>query len=275
MTRALAPAALLLVAFAAMPALADEHAFQHRYLFEGRLIGANDLPLSGREVLISVEGDELATPCDGGHQATTDAWGDFRFCWEHRTVRSGSRMNVTVGNVSRTLQLDPTFRRAYAALRDATEDGTAPEAWNETFRITGRAWTVGPVPVEGVTFIGIAAPDVAVNLTVTTVEGNATQQATTDAYGDFSFTVVARDAPNASVRVELAGKEQAVALDRAWHRNHAPYIMPQTLGTPTRMTPPSSAPGTAVPTMSPWLFVAIGAGLAAAVGYAVYAKRKP
>lgn len=267
-------ALVLLVAPLLPAALAEEHAFQHRYLFEGRLIGANDEPIAGREVLVTVEGDELTTPCEGGHRSTTDEWGDFRFCWDHRTIRSGSRMTVTAGNASRTLQLDPTFRRSYAALRDTTGNGSAPEAWDETFRVTGRAWTVGPVPVEGTTFIGISAPDVPVNLTVRTAAGDATQNTTTDAYGDFAFTILSPDPQNTTIAIELAGRTQGVALDTTWHRNHAPYIMPQVLGAPTSVTPSTGAPGSAVPSMSPWLFVAIGAGLAAAVGYAVYAKRK-
>lgn len=268
---------LLLLLVLVAPALADEHAFQHRYVFEGRLIGADDLPIVGREVAVTVDGDDLTTPCDGGHDATTDAWGDFRFCWEHRAIRPGARMNVTAGNATRTVQLDPTFRRAYVALRDVTENGTATPGWNETFRVTGRAWTAGPTVLDGVQLIGTAAPGVPVNLTVNG-PGNetSTENATTDAYGDFGFTITALDPRNTTVIVELGGRDQSVLLDETWHRNHAPYLMPTYLDGSGNDRPPSGsgAPGTLTPRVSPWLVVGIVAGLAAAVAYAVLAKRK-
>lgn len=262
----------LVLALALVPtAVSDDHRFSDRYVVEGRVLGSDALPLAGRVVALVVENEELGPACPGGHQEVTDAWGDYRFCFLHGQIRAGARMQLSAGNATTTVPLDVTFRRAYVPLRDADAPGSAPEGWNDTYRITGRVWRPAPVEVDGMRLIGVAVPDVLVNLTLAQPEGtNASQQAMSDGYGDFGFVVRSQDARNASLRVELLGREQTMLLEPTTHRTHAPLLVP--LVSLPGGTPPATAavdePGTSTPSVSPLLVIVAALALGASVWYA-------
>lgn len=276
MTRAWPFLILLLLAPAIAAQAGDAPPFAARYFVDGRLVGANGLPIPGQEIVIEVSGEELATPCAGGHANVTDEWGDFRFCWEHRAIRSGARMNVTAGGARATVALDATFRRAYLPMQDGTTDGIAPPSWETTYHVTGRAWRAGPVEIDGVRMIGEAVPGLPVNLTLATPAGNETQRGITDPYGDFTFTLIAPDALNSSAVVELGGHERTILLDMTFHRTHSPFLLASLSTFPTHVPARagSGAPGSSTPALpDAAILVGVAAALALA-GASWYAWQK-
>lgn len=263
--------ALLLVLLAGS-ALAD-HAYSHRYVFEGRLLGSDDLPLPGRAVAFLSEGEDFLEPCrEGPQQSVTNEDGDFRFCYHHHAIEVGTLVGVQVGNVTALRPADVAFRRTNVVLHEPNETGVAPEGWNETYRVSGRAWRVGARELEGVPVYGEAVAELPVNLTVRDAQGGEqTYRATTDAYGDFDLVLETPGDPSAlSLTLEAMGRPQPAALDARSHRSYAPIYVPtegalsKTDAAPTPRELPA-APGSTVPRMEPLLVVAIVLALVAAI----------
>lgn len=218
--------ALTLLAAAAMllPALAQgDHVYSHRFVFEGRLVGADGYPLPGREVTFFSEGDEFLTPCaDTPHQRVTDEWGDFMFCFHKHDLDASTVVGVSVGNVTKSKLMDTAYRRSVVTLRDYEQDGIAPPEWNTTWRIAGRVWSAGDTTLEGVAVYGVAVAHAPVNLSVTTPSGASNYTLTTNAFGDFDATIQLLPDVNASdvmVRAESMGVVTGGPLSALYHRN--------------------------------------------------------
>lgn len=256
------------------PALAD-HVFSHRLVVEGRLVDANGAPIPGREVELFTEGEDLLAPCRGeGQERVTDEYGDFRFCFHHHEVGPGTRVGVRSGNATTIKPVDVAFRRMMMLLRDDNATGLAPPAWNETYRISGRAWRVGPTTLEGVAVYGVAVIDLDVNLTVRD-QNNATTtfHSRTDGFGDFDLVIeTPANASNLSLTLEAQSRAQPTQLDPFFHRTYAPLYLPGEID-PSMMPAAdpffgdsfTAAPGSTTPKADPMLFVLVAIGLVAAV----------
>ncbi|HET6405693.1 MAG TPA: hypothetical protein VFH78_13710 [Candidatus Thermoplasmatota archaeon] len=265
--------ALVALVLLAAPALAD-HVYSHRFIFEGRLVGSDGTPLPGREVEFFSVGEDFLEPCrEGPHQSVTDEWGDFRFCFHHHQFAEGARAGVRVGNASVERPVDVALRRTVVTLREPNETGVAPPGWESTFRVSGRAWEVGPTTLEGIQVYGVAAIGLPVNLTVRGADGSTrTFPTMTDGFGDFDLVIEAPDPENVTLLVEALGRPQPVALDSFSHRAYAPIYLPGqhagSLAKEETMALPgegSQAPGTTTPRVNPVLVVALALGLVAAI----------
>lgn len=266
----LALLALILVAWVA----AADHAYSHRFVFEGRLIGSDGAPLPGKEVSFFATGDDLLAPCrEGPQQSITDASGDFRFCYHHHDLKPGARVGIRVGNATVERPADIAFRRSVVNVREPNETGVATPEWNRTFRISGRAWMAGPTELEGVAVYGIAVIGIPVNLTVHASDGTESVfRTTTDGYGDFDLVLETEDPANVSVSLEANGLVQPAQLERTFHRTYAPiYVaggLPRTDGgtaSPFGEGSSTLAPGSTTPRFNPVLGVALALGLVVAI----------
>lgn len=283
-------ALLLLVAPLLAPlAAAEGHVYSHRFVIEGRLVGADGLPLAGREIAFAADGAGFEEPCEGEPvQNVTDEWGDFRFCFHEHALDPRTHVMVSYGNVTASKPMDTAFRRSIVLMREPNETGVAPEGWARTYRIAGKAWQAGVVELDGVRVFGRAVPDLPVNLTITGDDGeNATYRTSTDAYGDFDFVVGIDAAPgNVTARIEALGRSQPVRLDPTFHRSTAPVFVPpedrvvveEGTGGPVNAsfeptTGPGPAPGSSTPRLHPMLVVGVVLALAGAVWLAKKSRR--
>lgn len=276
-------AALLLLALLALPSLVQaDHVYSHRYVVDGRLLGSDGLPLPGREVTISVQGDDFLERCREGSEPVTDERGDFRFCYHIHALQAGSYVNVTYGNATAMRSVDVAFRRTHVLLRETNETGIAPPNWSETYRISGRAWRPGPIELEGVQVFGEAVIGLPVNLTVHGQNATPAVFTTrTDGYGDFDLelTVLPDAKPEEiTMTLEAMGRGQPVALESFFHRSYSPIYValtdaPDVPDRPIDVSPQTdpSAPGSGTPRVSPVLVVAMALALVAAV---VLSRRK-
>lgn len=272
--------ALLLAALLLAPVAFADHVYSHRYVVEGRLLGADGAPLPGRAVTLASERDEFLEPCrEGPQQSVTDAWGDFRFCFHHHEIQAGAIMTVTAGNASAVRAVDVALRRTHVILHEPNETGTAPEAWNATYRVSGRAWRVGVQQLEGIQVYGEAVMRLPVNLTVRDDRGGESVfRTTTDAYGDYDLLVETNETPaNLSLTIEALGRAQPTQLDAGTHRTYAPiYLAPKDDAKTARVEAPDAGdapapPGSTTPRVNPILLVALALALVVAL---VLSKRK-
>lgn len=262
-----------LLALIAPSALAD-HVYSHRYVLEGRLVGSDGVPLPGRLVEFFSDGEDFPEPCrDGPHQSVTDEWGDFRFCFHHHELAPGTSVGVRSGNASVERPADAAMRRTVVTLREPNETGVAPANWSSTYRISGRAWQVGPTSLEDVEVYGVAVIGLPVNLTVHGDDGSEQRfQTVTDGFGDFDLVVETPGTQDVSLSVEATGRPQPVHFDALSHRTFVPVYLPGAAVSGTRddgfggVPPaPSQAPGSATPRVNPVLVVAVALGFVAAV----------
>lgn len=216
--------AALLVALALLPPFAQaEHVYSHRFVFEGRLVGANGLPVPAQLVEFFSEGDTFDEPCAGeSQQPITDEWGDFRFCFHKHELHKSTVVGVRVGDIEERKVMDTAFRRTIVLLRDWDATGVAPPEWNETHLVAGKVWQYGPGVFEGVQVYGLALANVPVNVTLETANGRSTYEVETDEFGDFRAKL--RLLPNvtaegARVRVEAMGQTLSAKLSESFHRN--------------------------------------------------------
>lgn len=277
--RLLAITAVLVLATLLAPSAAGDHVFSHRFTFEGRLVGSDQLPLPGRIVEFFATGDEFLVPCaDRPHQSVTDQWGDFRFCFHKHELSTSTTVGVSVGNVTISRPMDTAFRRTIVALREPNETGVAPPGWNETYRITGRAWSPGATVLEDVRVFGLAVANVPVNVTVETPDGTTTFASSTDDFGDFDIEIVTSEAPqDVTVRMEALGSVQAARLNGITHRTTAPIYLPPHDGGDGDVQASfpqarvESVPGTTTPSASPALVSGV---MLAVIGAIWLARRK-
>lgn len=263
--------ALLLAALLLAPVALADHVYSHRYVLEGRLLGSDDLPLPGRGVDFFAEGDDFLQPCrEGPHDSVTDAEGDFRFCFHHHEIASGSRIGVRSGNASEMRPVDLGFRKTYLTLHEPNETGVEPSGWSESYRISGRVWRVGAQELEGILVYGEAVIGAQVNLTVRDDQGGASVFTTrTDDFGDYDLLVeTAADPSLLDLTLEVLGRAQPTQLDLRTHRTYAPiHLAPDANApSPTRITPEQEErPGAKTPRLDPVLVVAVALALVVAV----------
>lgn len=271
----LASLALLLLA----PLVGADHVYSHRYVFEGRLVGANGLPIPGRTMEFFASGDDFLEPCEDAQLATTNEWGDFRFCFHKHALAPNVVVGVGTGNLSVRKPVDTAMRRTVVLLTDPEANGTAPAGWNETYRIAGRVWRAGPTTLEGVPVYGNTMNHVPVNVTLTMPDGNRTDFAVlTDGYGDFDATLrlVNNATPDdVQVRAFALGQERAFRLDAQHHRNTVGFLLPDpSVGVAATMQEgPADAPGSAPPG-SPALAALVLVAAALTVGIQEWKKRR-
>jgi hypothetical protein len=166
----------------------------------------------------------FTAPCPGEpQQDRTDSQGDFRFCFAQGPLNASAHVGVVVDGIRVTKPMDTSFRRSVVIVRDPNGTGVAPPAWNETFRIAGRALHPREQVVDGVQLYDEPVPDVPVNLTLETASGNGSLlQVSTDALGDFDAMVrlVNGTLPqDVRLRVEALGQSRPAALDAVSHRS--------------------------------------------------------
>lgn len=266
--RLLLPLALLVLV---APSVAADHVYSHRFVFEGRLLGSDGLPLPGRTVAFFADGDDFLEACQGGHAPVTDEWGDFRFCFHKHGLDVQTQVGARVGNASLLRPMDTAFRRTVVTLNEPNETGTAPLNWSVSHLVAGRVWRHGPQELEGVRVYGLAIAHVPVNVTLRIGEVNGSRfEVETDGYGDFRLPIelLEETAPeNVTVEVEVLGHRQSRTLD-ATHRITVGFILPAEgeAGIPT-FDPfvREGHPGTTTPRVTPALFAAGALGLVVAV----------
>lgn len=270
--------ALLLVALLVAPVALADHVYSHRYVLEGRLLGADGAPLPGREITLASERDDFLEPCrEGPQRSVTDGSGDFHFCFHHHEIEPGALVTVSAGNASATRAVDVALRRTHVILHEPNETGAAPEGWNATYRVSGRAWRVGVHELEGIQVYGEAVRDLPVNLTVRDAQGGESVfRTTTDAFGDYDLLVETNETPaDLSLTLEALGRAQPTQLDAQTHRTYAPiYLAPKEDAKAASVEPPEDAPelpGSTTPRVNPVLLVALALALVAAM---VLSKRK-
>lgn len=265
---------------AVVPTGGADHTFSHRFIFEGRLLGNNSLPIPGRAVEFWAIGDDFSEPCVEGHRAVTDEFGDFRFCFHKHDLSANATVGARSGGANLSKQMDTAFRKSVVTLEDPDAEGVAPEGWEKTHYVGGRAWRPGAQVVDGVPVYGNTVNHVQVNLTLRTTEGPGPRmQTTTDAYGDFHVDVrVPDDVPpgEVGIEVEILGKRETRVFDDRTHRlTIGMFLAPESASGPITIagpTPPAY-PGITTPEVDPRLFLAIGAGLALAIGFAWLGNR--
>lgn len=267
---------LLLVALLlAAPLAGAEHTYAHRFVLEGRVVDANGLPVPDRDVTFFAEGDSFVEACPEGHQATTDAQGDFRFCFHKHELSARTLVGARVDGVEVRKPMDTAFRRTLVILRDPNATGVAPPGWNETYRISGKVWRGGAITLEGVPVYGLAIAEAPVNITLRTAAGESVLNVTTDARGDFDATLrLVNGATARDVRVEVESMGQGVParLDAVSHRSTAGVFLPEDASTPDVVAQePVARPGAGSAAASPLLIVGV---LAAGIAAVAIARRK-
>lgn len=281
MSRALV-AALLVVATALLaPVATADHAYSHRFVFEGRLLDAEGLPIPDVEVAFYSIGQQFPEACPSdGHRPITDENGDFRFCFHAHELDPNTRVGVIAGNATLEKAMDTAFRRTVVTLVDAQAQGVAPAEWEDTFSITGKVWRSGSGIVEGVPVFGNAVIDAPVNLTLALPDGSHTEfELATDGFGDFDATFRIDEDVNASevrVLVESMGMVHERSLDLFSHRSTVGFFLPAQSATgpglnvnfPSSDAPAigaeamddSKAPGARSPAIPAALVAAVGLG---------------
>ncbi len=220
-----APLALIVafVAVAFVPLFAGaEHVYSHRFVFEGRVLGADGYPAPGQQVEFYAIGGNFTEACQmEPDRSITDEFGDFGFCFHVHELQSTTRVGVRVGDESAEKPMDTGFRRSYAVLRLPDVDGTEPEGWNETHRLKGKVWKNGPQNLEGVFVYGAAIQRAQVNISFELPDGTVTREwLTTDGYGDYDGTFRLADGIDATeirVTLESMGQTHARRLDPVSH----------------------------------------------------------
>ena len=217
--------ALILGVLALAPALAStvgaQEPFTHRYLVEGRLLGANGAPIGGAPVTVVPPSGELTQSCTNVvDNASTDEWGDFAFCFSQTTLHDGV-LHILVGSLNLTRPIDQNFRRTVIFARDPEQNGTAPPDWNATFRIAGRVLVPGSAEFGGVQAYGVPVSNETMNVTVRTPNATSPLTLHTDGNGDFDAVIRLLDpAEEAQSRATLSIRGQHLNryLDPEFHR---------------------------------------------------------
>jgi hypothetical protein len=268
-----------LLALLVLPIASADHAYSHRFVLDGRLVGSDGLPLPGRTLEFFAQGEDFLEPCREGMSPITDEFGDFRFCYHKHDLKPATKVGVRYGNVSIERTVDVATRRVPTFLREPNETGIAPPNWSETYRISGRAWRPGPIVLEGVQVFGEAVIALPVNLTIHFADGSdQVFRSSTDGYGDYDLVVETPADPSTfSVAIEARGRTQPVQLDAFYHRSYAPVFVTLADAPPTVPTgggseePVEQPPGNTTPRVNPVLVVAVVLALVLAI---VLSRRK-
>lgn len=263
MMRRIVPAlgALLLVVLVAAPAVAD-HVFSHRVYVAGRVVDAEGRPAPGLPVTLSFEGLNASARCFDAKEERTGPMGDFELCRHVHALPQEARVNVTVGEVSRTVGLDADLRSAVAHLQlpgaAPARDLTGDRAFARTFVVAGRQFALLPKPaaVEGIL---VNATPVYDNVTVM-LRGPAGELANAtarpDEMGRFHVELAVSEVPAGALVVATAGpvraEESASALFR---RVDVALVHDLRLAA----GPGDEAPGSDVPAPAGLAAVALGA----------------
>jgi hypothetical protein len=246
----------LLLALLMQPLAGADHVYSHRFVVEGRLMGADGLPLRGAPIQVSTQGANLVAPCSEAQRAVTDEQGDFRFCYHVHALDASALVTVRAPGANATLPIDVALRHLTFFLHDETRNGTQPPDWNDTYRIAGRVWHGGATTLEGVPVYGTALAQVAVNLTLTSEGDRGSVLASqTDGYGDYDVTIRLVDgamAANTTVHVETLGYQQNVTLDPRLHRSAVDFALQSDAPEPVA----HARPGSKAPPVSPLLLAA-------------------
>ncbi|HUR69131.1 MAG TPA: hypothetical protein VM370_07775 [Candidatus Thermoplasmatota archaeon] len=255
-----------------LPVALGDHVYSHRFVFDGRLVGADGAPLPGRQIQFFSEGQDFLETCREGQRVVTDEFGDFHFCYHVHDLDPATRVGVRAGNASATRPIDIAMRRSFVLLREPNETGLVPPGWNESYRISGRAWRPGATTLEGVPVYGEAVAALPINLTIKVPgQEDSVFHTMTDGYGDFDLVLeTVANASALSLSLEAMGRGQPVQADAFFHRSYAPVYVAN--AQPPAKAPVAGAfdapPGSATPRASPLLAVALAVGIVLALWFA-------
>lgn len=269
----------LLLVLLLVPGAAAEHDYSHRMVVEGRVIAGDGLPVQDGVVRLEAPGDWFRHRCGGGvasHVTTTDASGDFSFCFHEHELPPGLVVNLTSGEAFASRVADDKLRRTVVLLRDDAGSGTAPPAWDSTFRVEGRVWSPGPTTVEGVRVAGDVLARQNVTVALAASDGrNSTFAWRTDAFGDYgAFVRLKPDQrpEDVTMSVSVAGVTRETPMFSPWHRVTLDVVVP---GAGARggdvVDADAGPPGTRAPELSVSLVMLVAGALVVAI---VVAKRR-
>lgn len=249
-----------------VPLAGAEHVYSHRFLVEGRVVGANGLPLAGIEVRVDAPEARLAQACGEGHRNVTDANGDFAFCYHRHEMTQEGSVTVTAGDATSSRPIDIELRRMVFLLLDPARNGTATRDWGTRYQVDGRVWERDPQQIEGVLVEGAPYTDELVNVTLIRGSDVATPfHVRTDGFGTYrvTFYLVEEEFPeNVQLRVTARNATMRALLDPTFHRMTVDVRLPIVAQEPVRM------PGLEAGPVSPWLVLAVALGGFAAVAMA-------
>lgn len=261
MTRAALLLLALLAAALAAPLASGEHQFSHRVVIEGRVLDARGLPAPGLRPL--VEASWPTHPCDEGERGLTDRTGDFTVCRHAHELPEDASVNVTVGNTSVSVAVDPLLRKAVVKMRlpepGPHRDAVGERTYARTLRVEGRvvSWHDRETGLEGA--LVPATPRDGAPVEVRLVSGDAVVangSAVTDLQGDYAVVLDVTDVP-AGARVQVESEEKSAATDADGFFRRSDVDIIRDLRT---APPPSGRPGTEtppVPLPSPVLVVGL------------------
>ena len=278
----LGPFLLLALLLAPLAPAGADHVYSHRFVIEGRLVGSDGTPIPNRTVEFFATGDSFTDPCAEASRPVTDENGDFWFCFHKHGLRVETRVGVRAGNATAVRPMDTAFRRTVVTLEEPNETGLAPQGWERSFLVAGRAWRAGERQMEGVRVYGETLGDQPVNVTLRAPgDAGSAFQVRTDAFGDFRVPLRLEegvDPANVTVVLEMWGREFPARLDLGSHRSTVAlrFPAPEQDAVETRFVPPSplvAPPGSETPRLGFGLVVAVGLGLAGALALARAQRR--
>lgn len=254
---------LLLVPFAAA-----DHVYSHRVVVEGRLLGADGLPLPGVLVHVEGQGELLNDACQNDQRNVTDENGDFWFCFHKHELARNAVVTVWADNASDQRFIDRDLRKMSFLLVDATRMGVAPPGWGEEFRVSGRVWLRSPSELDGVQVSGVALPREHVTVSLGSGGSWSSYPLVTNQFGDFDTTLRVMSASefrSLDVDVSASGATVHSSFVGAAHRVFVDVVLP--VEQPVRL----SVPGSTSPPVSPALPLVV---VAASIAMVVYQRKK-
>lgn len=255
-------AALLLLALALLAPLASaDHVFSHRVYVVGRVVDAQGVPVAGAPVAVDFLGPRISGRCFDSKDEATGPQGDFEVCRHTHAVPPGSRANVSIAGVNRTLEVDPDLRVATLHLQ---LEGPAPgtdlggmREFNRTYVVAGRHFTrlAEPVAVEAVRVNATPIPG---NVTVRVLAGgeelaNATGVA--GEHGEFRVDLPLGAVPAGAIVRVVSGRDAVEeSASSLFRRSDVALVRDTTLDEGPGANAPGAGAGK-VP-LSPWIALA-------------------
>lgn len=207
--------ALAFLAVTALPLVAADHAYSHRYIVYGRVVDAENDPVPGLTVDLGYEKPfEPEGTCANQPGTETEAFGptrttpvtnelgEFVFCFHthamSRTTPGMAKLRIESLDYEHNFEFDGNMRVSFIHLTlDAVHPAANKTVGSELYTVLGRAWRSSSTAtsIESIRVYGDTAHNKPVNITLT-YNGKDPMfvNTTTNNYGDFSirFPVVER-----------------------------------------------------------------------------------
>ncbi|HUR69966.1 MAG TPA: hypothetical protein VM370_12030 [Candidatus Thermoplasmatota archaeon] len=143
--------ALALALFLALPVAAADHVFSHRVYVVGRVLDPEGRPAAGVEVNLTFEGIRASVGCFDNRPERTGPRGDYEICRHTHSIPANATVTVRVGELSRTVPIDPDLRHAVASFQlnmSSAHDVSGERQFARTFTVTGRAFALLAKPIQ-------------------------------------------------------------------------------------------------------------------------------